>query len=135
MRYSLLSFLICCICLQSFGNPVLNKLCVINRCWAEQKNIQNISFPGNFSGNSKEWIQLHLSLVEQVLRSRSMSSLDPVQKQNRLACLDHLHAYWQAGRFPQNEDYTYRTPIFIDKHDNFCAVGYLVKASGHEDVS
>src|SRR5690606_37189284 len=49
--------------------------------------------------------------------------------------LDHLHAYMLAGAFPQNEDYTYRTPIFIDKHDNFCAVGYLVKATGYEQVS
>jgi hypothetical protein len=46
-----------------------------------------------------------------------------------------LHGYWQAGNFPVNEDYAYRTPIFIDKHDNFCAVGYLVKASGYESVS
>lgn len=135
MRYSLLSILIFCISLQSFGNPVLNKLCTINRCWTEQKDIWNIPVPANFSGGDKEWIQLHLSLVERTLRSRHMAGFSPAQKQNRLACLDYLHQYWQAGRFPQNEDYTYRTPIFIDKHDNFCAVGYLVKASGHEDVS
>jgi hypothetical protein len=121
--------------LQSFGNPMFNKLCEINKCWKEQKDISKTIFPAYSEKADEEWIKLHLSLVEQTLRSRNTTHLTTVQKQNRFKSLDDLHQYWQAGRFPQNGDYTYRTPIFIDKHDNFCAVGYLVKASGHEDVS
>lgn len=134
MKYLCLMLLLC-LGLHGFSNPVYNKLCEINHCWAKQKNIAAIHFPENAPATNKEWIQLHLSLVEAQLRSNNTARLTTVQKQNRLQCLNYLHQYWQAGKFPQNEDYVYRTPIFIDKHDNFCAVGYLVKTSGHEGVS
>jgi hypothetical protein len=49
--------------------------------------------------------------------------------------LDALHSYWQTGNFPVNDAYAYRTPIFIDKYNNFCAVGYLIMASGNEHIS
>jgi hypothetical protein len=81
------------------------------------------------------WIQLHLALVEQTLRKRTVSGLSLQQYSNRLSALDNLHQYWLSGKFPQNENYNYRTPIFIDNHNTFCAVGYLVKTSGNEAVS
>jgi hypothetical protein len=81
------------------------------------------------------WIRLHLQLVEQTLRNRGVPHLNPQQASNRRKCLDELRGYWRAGNFPVNERYAYRTPIFIDDRDNFCAVGYLVKASGFEQVS
>lgn len=110
-----------------------NKLCEVNPCWKQQHNTATL--PGYSTRNETQWIQLHLALVEQTLRSRDLSALTPGQKANRSQALDHLHQYWQAGKFPQNESYSYRTPIFIDQYDNFCAVGYLVKATGHEQVS
>lgn len=122
-------------CLQLSAKSTYEKLADVNRCWTEQKDISYAALPSYTERSEKEWIRLHLSLVEQTLRNRDVSNLSAIQKQKRLQCLNYLNAYWHAGNFPQNEDYTYRTPIFIDKHDNFCAVGYLVKASGHEAIS
>lgn len=132
---TLIAVVLLLICQNSIGSPVFNKLSEINKCWKELTDISEAIFPAYSDRSDEEWIKLHLSLVEQTLRARSTAHLTTSQKQNRLKSLDNLHEYWLAGRFPQNEDYTYSTPIFIDNHDNFCAVGYLVKVSGHEDVS
>lgn len=130
------TIILCCLFFQSFaGRTTFDKLCEVNKCWKDQGDVIPSDLPLYQPQSEKEWIRIHLSIVEQVLRGRNMAGLSASQKQNRLQCLDQLHSYWMAGNFPQNEDYAYRTPIFIDKHDNFCAVGYLVKASGHEDVS
>lgn len=132
---SILTALFICCCFAATSSPVYQKLYEVNKCWAEQKDINREDLAALQSRTETEWIQLHLSLVEKTLRSRSTSHLSESQKQNRLAALNYLHGYWQAASFPRNEDYSYRTPIFIDKHDNFCAVGYLVKAIGFEHVS
>jgi hypothetical protein len=110
------------------------KLCELNKVWLEQ-DIAAINLPQYTNLDEQQWIQLHLSLVEQTLRAKDITRLTPNQQHNRIKALDYLHNYWQAGAFPLNEDYRYRTPIFIDKHDNFCAVGYLVKATGYEHVA
>jgi len=116
-------------------NAAFEKLCEVNTCWKEQKNIDPALLPAYKPMNEKEWIRLHLSLVERVLRARGTGGLTAAQRHNRLQCLNYLHGYWLAGNFPVNENHNYRTPIFIDKHDNFCAVGYLVKATGNENIS
>lgn len=112
-----------------------NKLCTINRYWLLQKEMPAGVCNCSFAFNETEWIQYHLSLVEKSLRSKATTHLTAQQKQNRAACLDNLHQYWQQAKFPINESYTYRTPIFIDTHGNFCAVGYLIKASGYEHIA
>lgn len=119
----------------TFGNPTFKKLNELNKCWAEQRDLNSIPFEKLTANTETAWIQLHLQLVEQTLRSRSTSALTPVQRTNRLQALEHLNEYWHAAKFPQNEEFSYRLPIFIDKYDNFCAVGYLVKATGYEAVS
>lgn len=131
-----LTFLICCFAFTGMcHNATFEKLAEVNKCWRDQKDVQ----PGQLGEwkqqSERAWIRQHLSLVEQVLRQRSTAHLTAQQAANRSRTLDQLNEYWHAGNFPINEDYSYRTPIFIDNHDNFCAVGYLVKASGHEAVS
>lgn len=112
-----------------------NKLAEVNKCWKDQRDINVSALPAYQHLTETGWIKLHLALVEQTLRNRPVSGLTRQQYQNRLNALDNLHQYWLAGKFPQNENYSYRTPIFIDKHNTFCAVGYLVKASGNEATS
>ncbi len=124
-----------CAILSAAGKNTFQKLTEVNTCWKAQSDINPAQLPSVHPRSEKEWIRLHLQLVEQTLRSRSTANLTPAQKAARLTDLDHLHQYWQAGAFPINEDYAYHTPIFIDKHNNFCAVGYLVKASGHEAIA
>ncbi len=121
--------------LGSYGNPVFNHLQTINKYWQDHPSVDVSTLHVDDYHTATDWIRLHLTLVEKTLRSADISTLSPEQKANRLACLNYLHGYLLSGRFPQNEDYAYRTPIFIDKHDNFCAVGYLIKASGHEAIS
>lgn len=111
------------------------KLCEVNACWQEQQDINTLTFPDYEHKTEHSWISTHLQLVEQVLRARSTKHLTAQQKSNRLFALQQLNSYWQAGNFPVNNKYTIRTPIFIDEQDNFCAVGYLVKATGYEAIS
>ena len=112
-----------------------NKLYEVNQCWAEQNDVIPEALPAYEDRTEYEWIRLHLSLVERTLRARDVSHLTVLQQRNRQQALDQLHLYWRAGNFPVNDRYSYRTPIFIDAYDNFCAVGYLVKATGHEGIS
>lgn len=112
-----------------------DKLAEVNICWKDQPDIDIFALPADQQLTETGWIKLHLALVEQILRKRTVAGLNPKQYRNRLNALDHLHQYWLAGKFPQNENYSFRTPIFIDNHNTFCAVGYLVKTSGNEAVS
>lgn len=131
---TLLTLVLSCCCLLAFAdNKTFSKLTDVNRCWTEQKDLPQL--PHYRAMSERQWIQTHLSLVEQALRARDVSQLSAEQKQKRNQSLNDLHQYWQSGQFPINDQYAFRTPIFIDKYDNFCAVGYLVKASGHEAVS
>lgn len=132
----LFTLLLSCITLTGFTKEhktTYEMLCQVNKCWTEQTDIGTL--PTYTNQSERGWIKVHLELVEQTLRSRSTAHLTPQQKRNRLAALDNLHKYWQSGAFPINDITDFQTPIFIDKHDNFCAVGYLVKATGHEQVS
>lgn len=134
----LFTLLLCCLAVYSQAknsNTAYERLCDVNKCWTEQSDIQQLNYPTSTNYTEREWIAIHLQLVEQTLRARSTAHLNQQQKANRLAALNHLNEYWHSRAFPVNEDFTYRLPIFIDKHDNFCAVGYLVKATGYEQVS
>jgi hypothetical protein len=76
-----------------------------------------------------------LQLVEKTLRSRSTDGLREQQIKSRLKTLDQLHAYWLSNTYPINNKVAHRNPIFIDDYNTFCAVGYLIKASGYEPLA
>jgi hypothetical protein len=81
-------------------------------------------------------IRRHLAAVEAKLRARPTEGLTASQRRNRLARLDDLHEYWTRGEFPQNRDFPDRlVPYFIDAEGVPCAMGYLVRSSGHEDFA
>lgn len=134
----IITLLLSFITLISYGkkHEAYSKLCEVNKCWTEQSDVSGLQYPAYSEVQGEhEWIRTHLKLVEQTLRVRSTTHLTAAQQANRLAALDHLNEYWHAGNFPINDRYNVRTPIFIDPYDNFCAVGYLVKATGNEGVS
>lgn len=135
MRQLFTCLCLCLLSLQGFCGPVFNQLAKVNQYWLAQKDIDRYGLEANTATTNTEWIRLHLTQVEKTLRNRSTAHLTPEQKANRLRSLNDLHQYMLAGNFPVNDEYSYQTPIFIDKYDNFCAVGYLVKSSGHEQVS
>jgi len=81
-------------------------------------------------------IQRHLAHVERTLRSETSKELAPAQRAARGRALDALHAYWTAGEFPRNRDYTdRRVPYFIDDEGTACAVGQLMIASGSGELA
>ena len=116
--FTLLLALITC---AAYGHnkDTYQKLCEVNKCWTEQQDIQQLDMPAFDARGEREWIRTHLQLVEQVLRSRSTEGLSAAQTANRLTALSHLNEYWHDGNFPINDKYSYRTPIFIDRYDNF----------------
>jgi hypothetical protein len=80
-------------------------------------------------------ISLHLSRVEETLRKRNTAHLNSNQIQNRLRLLDVLHTYQISEAYPQNIQYAFQTPIFIDTFNNYCAVGWLMHSSGFESLA
>ncbi len=112
------------------------KLCEVNRCWKEQGNLaMDFGIPATLLTDEYAMIKMHLCLVEKILRSKNVSHLSKELKAKRMENLNNLHQYWLAGAFPINNRVAYRNPIFIDEYNHFCAVGYLIKASGNEDLS
>lgn len=131
MKHKLLLIIPLFFILNLSANPLLIDL---NREWLNQEDI-NVHDIKNVPTHEVGKIKMHLRLVEQTLRNRKTSHLSKTQKLNRVKCLDILSEYWQLGVFPQNENYAYRTPIFIDKYNTFCAVGHLMKRTGAENIA
>jgi len=135
MKYLFTFLCVLCLLYGQAAPSAFNKLAEVNACWKTQPEAVLKELPQYRTMPEKEWIRLHLSLVEAILRRNTPRHLSAAQAALRSQSLDHLRRYWQEGNFPVNERYSYRTPIFIDGQDNFCAVGYLVKASGFESIS
>ena len=107
----------------------------VNVQWEKQISTpEAYQFPVAFS-NETERIRMHLLLVESHLRERSVAHLNLVQQMARLQSLDALHAYAEAGVFPQNYSLKKRTPFFIDVHGTACAVGHLLIESGNRSFA
>jgi hypothetical protein len=85
--------------------------------------------------NEQQLVQFHLSETEKLLRNRDISMLPAALKENRLKNLDVLHEYLTAGVFPVNSRHMNRQPYFIDDNNTYCAVGYLMKESGADEVA
>ncbi|MFK8104444.1 MAG: VIT domain-containing protein [Saprospiraceae bacterium] len=78
--------------------------------------------------NDQLRIKTHLAFVESTLRCQNVDHLPQALQQQRTMMLDQLRGYWQTGIFPKNDYFLgERKPIFIDRQDRVCAVGYLVQ--------
>jgi len=125
-------------------------LVVVANCYAKTNDFQqtvnsvlgDISYIEKFGkqpnkkSNEKVRLQTHLEYVEQLLRSKDVSSLSKEQQQSRTKLLDILHEYSQVGVFPKNIKYSnQRKPCFIDKDGNICAVGYLIERTAGREVA
>jgi hypothetical protein len=78
-------------------------------------------------------IQYHLYHVIAYLRNNNLPDNSDARKQ-RLDLLSKLKTYGDQKVFPTNLYHTERTPYFIDDYGVHCAVGYLIKVSGHADL-
>ena len=137
-KYSLLSLAVLFLFRPLFAKEdLLTQLASVNKEWVKQKDVapflnERLS-PGNKT--DRDWIAVHLMLVEKILRSRSLEFFSKTQVENRKKCLNELHAYWLAKSFPINDYVNYKTPVFIDRKGTHCAVGYLMMQSGRDDLA
>jgi len=82
--------------------------------------------------SNTEIYKYHLSNVIEYLNSQDILELSILQQDNRAKMLNKLAHYRERGIFPINEGYNKTTPIFIDKHNTYCAVGHLMRHSGYD---
>lgn len=101
----------------------------VNKEWRQHPKACDAGFI-NFQ-NDRERIAYHLTLVEQYLRDQIPDDLTEAAKLQRNRLLDSLKNYAETKTFPQNIYHQERRPYFIDYRGVHCAVGYLMKASGH----
>lgn len=121
--------------LQAQKNTTRNMLIEVNREWLSQPVSAHASVNLQPGMADDELIRTHLMLVERYLSAKDVSHLSAEQQQNRNEGLAHLRAYMEEGAFPRNTSLPYRNPVFIDEFNNYCAVGYLIKSSGHDDLA
>ncbi|MEX1132389.1 MAG: hypothetical protein WEC15_04120, partial [Flavobacteriales bacterium] len=81
----------------------------------------------------------HLHRVRQHLALHPPAFLSEQALAQRMVLLGALHSYADRGLFPMNDLVPGRSPVFIDRLGNACAVGHLMISSGHaqlaEDIS
>ncbi|MGZ5221114.1 MAG: hypothetical protein ACXWC7_13590 [Chitinophagaceae bacterium] len=117
-----------CFLLSAFTGTAQQKLQEVNAVLHDESYTTTFGVLPDASINEHERIQLHLSYVEQLLRTADAANLTSNQQANRATILDLLHQYWTAGTFPTNRAYPgERRPCFIDAEGNICAVGYLIE--------
>jgi len=109
-----------------------NQLIQVNNNWIGLEYCIKHTFTPN---SEQELVQLHLLNVLTYLESQPVNHLSEIQQKNRQFNISTLRRYTLAGVFPKNKVTAYRIPIFIDAQNTHCAVGYLLKANGLEQVA
>lgn len=119
------------------NEKTLQQLSSVNVQWQKQHDIENVinKTKIEYNINHIDLIALHLQLVEQTLKKRSVEHLNANQKANRTLLLQKLNGYWKAKQFPINDYLSYKSPVFIDRYGTHCAVGYLMQQSGYEHLA
>lgn len=79
-------------------------------------------------------IRAHLDGAIEMVESRDVSSLTPIQRERRSDALRRLVEYRNAGRFPKNRDFADPTPYFVDADGTRCAMAHLIEASGEAEL-
>lgn len=77
----------------------------------------------------------HLHRVRQHLALHAPEGLGLPALAHRSALLDALDTYADRGLFPLNDMVPGRSPVFIDKLGNACAVGHLMITSGDAELA
>ncbi len=129
-----LTILLSLIFIQKSSATYYEQLCEFNFNWekyagrvAEKKEMKFAS--------DKEYVQAHLESVLEILHSNPVNHLSCEQYDSRMKLIGILSEYREAGNFPINYHCSNRIPVFIDENNTYCAVGYLLKQTGYDDVS
>jgi antitoxin component YwqK of YwqJK toxin-antitoxin module len=118
----------------SQANTLFEQLCIFNPNWSKYKQHVPIENERVFLSD-KQYIQTHLELVLQVLKTSDLKYLNEDQLIMRKHLTEVLEDYRLQGVFPINYYRAERIPVFIDEHNTHCAVGYLMKESGYGNLA
>lgn len=100
----------------------------INLILGNESFIKKYGRMPNFYDTDDIRIKTHLLHVYKILETKyeNTREFDIILK--------YLDEYIKLENFPKNTELTFRNPIFIDKDNNYCAVGYLIMKTLGEDV-
>lgn len=130
MRPSITLYLLLILAIQSRANSLYDQLHAFNPYWADHAE-QLTGKAAKPIHNDVDYVRAHLAEVQVVLRNASTGHLDPEQRASRKELIAVLTDYAHQGRFPINYYRQERIPVYIDEHDTHCAVGYLMRHTGH----
>lgn len=120
--------------LSSRAGTLFDQLCAFNPNWRNHHCAVPTESERVFLSD-KQYIQTHLELVLKVLKSADVSHLSQEQLVMRKQLTEVLSDYCLQGVFPINYYVSARIPVFIDEHNTHCAVGYLMRESGFENLA
>jgi hypothetical protein len=126
--------IICSLNSAAAAGTFYDQLCEFNFNWKKYSGQAPEGESQNFSSD-KGLIQAHLKEVLRILHANPTAHLSVEQKASRSRLLHLLAGYRAAGNFPVNYCRGYRVPVFIDEHNTYCAVGYLMKQSGQQALA
>lgn len=116
----------------SISDNYFEELYKINKEWLDYKDYSPQGH-ANFETDN-DAIQTHLLLVCNYLKEKPTNSFNNRQLSNRNQLIEKLEQYANNKVFPTNSFHTERTPYFVDIYGVHCAVGFLMKESGHTDL-
>jgi hypothetical protein len=134
MRPCLLAFALLLAASHSHATNLLDQLRAFNPYWADHAD-HLTGKPAKPISNDVDYVQAHLAEVLGVLSQAPTSQLSAGQLRSRQELTAVLADYASQGRFPINYYRQERIPVFIDEHDTYCAVGYLMGHTGEEAMA
>ncbi|MEM7162462.1 MAG: T9SS type A sorting domain-containing protein [Bacteroidota bacterium] len=84
--------------------------------------------------SEEQRIRLHLLMVIQSLSNSDLNHLNKTQIEKRSEALEALKTYANELKFPCNSYHDFRIPYFIDEQNTACAVGQMLRETGHEHI-
>lgn len=120
--------------LSSQAGTLFEQLCAFNPNWKNYPQKVPAERERVFLSD-KQYIQTHLEFVLSTLKSADLSNLTKAQRETRVHLIEALSDYRLQGIFPVNYHQSERIPVFIDEMDRHCAVGYLMKETGYENLA
>lgn len=134
MRTRLLAISFLLAAFHGHASSLFEQLCAFNPYWADHAR-HLTGKPAKPINNDVDYVQAHLAEVLGVLSQAPTSQLSADQLRSRQELTAVLADYARQGRFPINYYRQERIPVFIDEHDAYCAVGYLMRHTGEEAMA
>jgi hypothetical protein len=119
---------------QGQATSLFDQLRAFNPYWEQYREALD-GIGSKTISNDVDYVQAHLAEVLGVLSDAPTGHLTQDQLASRKELIAVLADYARQGRFPINSCRPERIPVFIDEHDTHCAVGQLMRHTGHEAMA